>query len=76
MTKLALALTAALALGPASAGVAGEGSPDQALPLKVEDYGIRTAAPMLARTSTQGATVPTFDAEKAWLERASRAYDG
>lgn len=76
MTKLALALTATLVLGPASVGVAGEGSPDQALPSKAEHYGIRTVAPVLARTSIEGATVPTFDAEKAWLQRASRAYDG
>ena len=76
MTKLALALTATLVLGPASAGVAGEGSPDQALPSKAEHYGIRIAAPALARTSIQGVTVPTFDAEKAWWPRARRAYDG
>ncbi len=47
-----------------------------ALPSKAEHYGSRTVAPVLARTSIQGATVPTFDAEKAWLQRASRAYDG
>jgi hypothetical protein len=76
MTKLALALTAALALGSTSVAFAGEGSPDQAVPSKAE-YGIQTVAPVVARAAVQSAILPTFDsAEKAWLERASRAYNG
>jgi hypothetical protein len=77
MTNLALALAAALVLGSTSVGFAGEGSPDHAVPSKAEYYGIQTVAPLAARTAVPDASLPTFDAAaKAWLERASRAYNG
>jgi hypothetical protein len=70
MTKLAFAFTGALMLGSASIGLAGEGSPDRAVPAMTADYGVRTVAPVVNRARIQrpNATAP----ERALRERPSR----
>ena len=69
MTKLALALTAALVLGFAPASFAGEGSPDMAVPSAAQYYGGITTAPVAQRSSAirQG---PSAE-ENAWFDRAT-----
>jgi hypothetical protein len=79
MTNLALtlAVAAAMLLGLPSLSFAGEGSPDLAVPSQSAYQGPRTVAPVAASNQRHDATVHTFDAdEAAWLERASRAYNG
>jgi hypothetical protein len=70
MTKLAVALTSVLMLGTTSIGLAGEGSPDRAVPAMTADLGVRTVAPVVNRTRIQrpNATAP----ERTLHERSGR----
>ena len=79
MTNLALALAVATALllGLPSLSFAGEGSPDLAVPSQFAYQGPRTVAPVAASNQRHDPTAHTLDAdEAAWLERASRPYNG
>jgi hypothetical protein len=72
MTRLALALATALVLGSISTGIAGESSPDLAVPSAAPHHGVLTVAPLAARDEGDGSFRAPTAAENAWMDRASQ----
>jgi hypothetical protein len=74
MSKLALALATVLALGPATVGFAGEGSPDLAVPSAAQHYGTLTIAPVAAQAEERGSFRGPSADENARMDRASQKH--